>query len=665
MRKVLVLVAVAALVVVATNAAVVEPADRFKLVNISDPQFSPDGRSIVAVVSRANVKDDRYDSELVLVDAASGDLRPITFDRRGLASPRWSPDGRELAFLANASAEKEAKRQIWIMSFSGGDARKVTDTPKDVQQFAWSPDGAQIAFVTSDEPVKKDEAERHDMAFEVGDDDYLVKEAPMPSHVWVVSAKGGAARRVTSGSWTLPVAHPPGPVPSPLSWSPDGKQLAISRVETPHSGNGDTSRIELVDVATGADRRITTNNIAESQPVFSPDGQSIAFWHPLGGERLAENHIWVTSPSGGNGRDATADVDRNLFRAIWFPDSKSFLTGGHDGATTALWIQPLGGPARRLDLGDLEPAWSFWIDAAVSSKGAIAFTASTPAGWRELYVMDTPESKPRRLTNLNREIASRQLGRSEVITWKNEGFDEDGILTYPPDFDASRKYPLVLYVHGGPRASSTLSFSFLPQLFAAQGWVVFQPNYRGSDNLGNRYERSIVGDAGAGPGRDVMAGIEAVKKRGFVDPDRIAIGGWSYGGYMTSWMIGHYPIFKAAVSGAAVNNLLDQYTIGDANVQRAHAMGGSPYVGKNMQKWIDQSPITYAANIRTPTLILSDTGDFRVPIPQSFEMYHALKDNGVVVKFIAYPVGGHFPGDPVHAGDIDHRYLDWFSKYLK
>ncbi len=134
---------------------------------------------------------------------------------------------------------------------------------------------------------------------------------------------------------------------------------------------------------------------------------------------------------------------------------------------------------------------------------------------------------------------------------------------------------------------------------------------------------------------------------------------------MTSWMIGHYPIFKAAVAGAAVNNLLDQYTLGDANIQRGHAMGGSPYIGNNMKKYIDQSPITYAANIKTPTLILSDTGDFRVPITQSFQMYHALRDNGVPTKFIAYPVGGHFPSDPVHAGDVDHRYLDWFSKYLK
>ncbi len=415
MKKVLVLVAFAVLLVVAANAAVVEPADRFKLVNISDPQFAPDGRSIVAVVSRANVKDDRYDSELVLVDAASGDLRPITFDRRGLASPRWSPDGRELAFLANASAEKEAKRQIWIMPFGGGDARRVTNTTKDVQQFAWSPDGSQIALVTSDEPVKKDEGERHDMAFEVGDDDFLVKEAPMPSHVWVVSTKGGAARRVTSGSWTLPVAHPPGPVPSPLSWSPDAKQLAISRVETPHSGNGDTSRIELVDVATGADRRVTANNIAESQPVFSPDGRSIAFWHPLGGERLAENHIWVTSPSGGNGRDATAAVDHNLFRAIWFPDSKSFLTGGHDGATTALWIQPLGGrPAASTSA--ISSRRGRWIDAAVSSKGAIAFTASTPASWRELYVMDTPESKPRRLrASTGDRFAAPRAQRSDHV----------------------------------------------------------------------------------------------------------------------------------------------------------------------------------------------------------------------------------------------------------
>jgi dipeptidyl aminopeptidase/acylaminoacyl peptidase len=662
MKRLLVLV-VLALLAAAAKAEVLQLADRFRLVGVFDPQFSPDGESIVCIVSRANVKEDRTDSELVLVDVASGTRRALTFERRGLASPRFSPDGTTLAFLANASADKDAKRQIFTMMLAGGDARRITDAAKGVQQFAWSPDGKWIAFVTADEPEKAEDP--HNKSFEVGNDDFLVSSAPTPSHVWVVASSGEGVHRVTRGAWSLPVAHPPGPTPSPLSWSPDGKSLLISRHETPHSGDNETSRIEIVDVLTGADRRITTNDVPESQPVFSPDGKSIAYWHPLDGERLSENHIWVTTPGGGKGRDATAAIDRNLFRAIWFPDSKSFLTGGHDRTSTALWIQPLDGPAKKLDIGELEPSWSFWIDASVSRSGAIAFTASTPSQGRELYVMDSPSSAPRRLTDLNAEISSRQLVRAERITWKFEGFDEDGVLIYPPNFDATKKYPLVLYVHGGPRAASTTAFSFLPQLFAAQGWLVLQPNYRGSDNLGNKYERAIVGDSGAGPGRDVIACIDTVKKRGFVDPERIVVGGWSYGGYMTSWMIGHYSIFKAAVAGASVNNWLDQYNLGDSNVARRWAMGGSPYVGDNMNKYIDQSPITYAAKIRTPTLILSDTGDYRVPITQSFEMYHALKDNNVPTRFFAYPVGGHSPDDPIHLSDIDRRYIEWFKQYLK
>ena len=180
------------------------------------------------------------------------------------------------------------------------------------------------------------------------------------------------------------------------------------------------------------------------------------------------------------------------------------------------------------------------------------------------------------------------------------------------------------------------------------------------------FRSAINRDSGAGPGRDVMAGLEAVKAKGFVDETRIVVGGWSYGGYMTSWMIGHYPIFRAAVSGAAVNNLMDQYTLGDANVRRAYQMGGSPFTSEaQMKLFVEQSPITYAARVKAPTLILSDTGDVRVPITQSFQFYHALRDNGVPVKFFAYPVSGHSPEDPVHAADITRRYLDWFTQYLK
>ncbi|HLJ73102.1 MAG TPA: hypothetical protein VKU62_00855, partial [Thermoanaerobaculia bacterium] len=284
-------------------AARIQPTDLYKQVNINDPQISPDGKTIACIVSHANVKDDRWDEELTLVDVGGGAMRPITYERRGVASPRWSPDGSQLAFLANATNERDAKRQLWIVSMRGGDPRRITDAKQAVQQFAWSPDGSQIAFVSADEAVPNED--KNNKSFEIVDDDYQVREAMTPSHVWVVSPNGGNARRVTSGSWSVPIAHPPGPAPSPLSWSPDGKTLAVTKRENPHEKTPNISRVVLVDVATGSTRRLTTHDLDESQPVFSPDGSEIAYWHPHTGERENQNAIWIAPASGGNGREVT------------------------------------------------------------------------------------------------------------------------------------------------------------------------------------------------------------------------------------------------------------------------------------------------------------------------------------------------------------------------
>lgn len=640
-------------------------ADRARMVGVSDPQIAPDGKQIAAVVSRANVKDNRHETEIVLVDVATGAHRPVTFERRGVAQPRWSPDGTQLAFLANAGSNADAKRQVWSAPMSGGDARRITDAPNGVQQYAWDPAGTRIAYVTTDEAPKKSDDEKHNRAFEIGDDDYLISATAMPSHLWVIPATGGEAKRLTSGTWTLPVARPPGPLPSAISWSPDGKSILFARADTPHSGNGDTVRVAMIDVESGNLRRLTEATVQESQPILSPDGKTVAFKHPNDGVRYNEDRFWTVPAAGGTASDATPDLDRNLYRAFWMPDGKSLLVGAHDATTTALWLQPLEGKPRKLDLADVEPASGYSIDAHVSKSGAIAFTGSTPTRPRELYYLTSASAKPRRLTDFNAAFETMELGRAQRILFTNDGFDLDGVVVTPPGYDASKKYPLVLYVHGGPRSASTTGFNFLPQILAAQGWIVFMPNYRGSDNLGERVTLAIMKDAGAGPGRDVMAGVEAVKKRFSVDEDRIAVGGWSYGGYMTSWLISHYPIFKAAVSGAAVNNMLDQYNLSDFNVQRAYSWG-SPYRDEgSMAFYLEQSPITYAPKIRTPTLILSNTGDARVPITQSYQMYRALKDNGVTTKFIAYPLGGHSPGDPAHQSDVDRRYVEWFTTYLK
>ena len=240
------------------------------------------------------------------------------------------------------------------------------------------------------------------------------------------------------------------------------------------------------------------------------------------------------------------------------------------------------------------------------------------------------------------------------------------MLTYPPDFQPGRKYPLVLVIHGGPRAASLENFGAQAQLFAARGWVIFQPNYRGSDQLGRVYQTAIDNDTGAGPGRDVMAGLDAVKKRGFVDESRIAVSGWSYGGYMTTWLLGHYPGWRVAVSGAPVTDWLDQYNLGDSNVRRGAGFGGSPWTSpERMKAYVDQSPITYAHKIRTPTLVMTNMGDYRVTPTQAFKLYHALKDNGVDTKFVGYPLPGHNAADPVHQRDVQRRWMQWIADHFE
>jgi len=644
----------------------IQLADFGKAVSVSDPQISPDGKSVVYVLSRMNMEQDRNDRDLVLHEIATAASRALTHDRKDVGSPRWSPAGDRIAFLAAVGPAKEEKAQIFVLSMSGGDALKITDVPSGIEQFAWRPVSGEIAYVTADEPENKKDIEKHLDAFEIGDNGYLETKAPTPSHIWLVAADGGKPRRVTSGSWSLPKVLPPSSPSSPISWSPDGKLLTFTRQQDPHSGDSDRRTVQILNVDSGETRKLTGHEKYEGFGLFSPDGSQVAYWYPRDGDRANENEIFVTAASGGDGQDATRAIDRNILRAIWMPDGKSLLVGGHDGAQVGLWLLPLGGAAKKLPLGDVSPSWSFWVDATVGRNGGIAFVGSTPNQPSELYYMASPNDAPMRLTNNNQEIAALALGRTERFEWQGpDQFHEDGVLIYPPGFQKGKKYPLVLIIHGGPRAASTTQYSFLPQFVAAQDCVVFEPNYRGSENLGNAYTHAIWNDAGDGPGRDVMAGIDAVKRLGFVDESRIAVSGWSYGGYMTAWLIGHYQIWNVAVAGAAVTNMYDQYNLADFNVTERYIFNGSPYVGDNVKAYREQSPITYAAQMKTPTLILSDTGDFRVTVTQSYELFHALKDNGVPVRFFAYPVSGHFPNDPVRQADVYRRWTDWLVDHLK
>ena len=499
----------------------IDLSDLQKIVTISNPAISPDGKSIVIIVSRVNWDEDRYDSQLVLVDIAAGAQRPLTNIHKGLDLPQWSPSGDRLAFLAEAGEGKKAAAQIFVLPMNGGEPQQITSAPLGVEQFAWRPDGAFIAFGSPDEPPNKADIEKHHDLFEVGDNSFLDTSAPTPSHLWMVSASGGTAKRLTSGAWSLSKDYHH--IVSSLSWSPDGKQICFTRQADPHGGDSDQTVVAIQDIDSGQIRQLTRRTSFESFGHFSPDGAKIEYWFPRDGDFAnSENEIFVTASTGGEGTDVTRALDRNVQRAMWMPDGKSLFLIGDDGTRTAIWIQPLDDPARKINLGEVNP--SFWLDANVGKDGSIAFPASTPTQLYELYYLASPDAKPKRLTDFNHEIATLNLGRVDTFKWKGpDGFAEDGVVVYPPNFSRDKKYPLVLWIHGGPTSASITDFDIITQLMASHGYVVFEPNYRGSDDQGNKYQLAIVNDAGDGPDRDVMAGIAALEKQGFIDESRIGV----------------------------------------------------------------------------------------------------------------------------------------------
>ncbi len=635
-----------------------------RIVGVGSPRLSPDGRSIAFIVSRPNYKDNRYDTQLVLVDVASGAARTLTADRRGVSEPAWSPSGDRLSFVATAGTGDSAASQVFVLPMNGGDARRVTTAPSGVQQYAWSPDGQTIAYVTQDEAPRREGEEKYNNAFEVGNGDQYLSEPTRPFHIWLVPSAGGEPRRLTSGTWTVEFNLPPGSPPSPLSWSADGRAIAFARIPVPQTGSADSTTAWIVEVESGALRSLTGATRLEFTPTFSPDGRLVSYWQPRDLDWNQSIDIWVAPADGGAGHNLTQLIDRNLFLSEWLPGGQEILVAGNDGATVGLWVQPLAAGARRVPLGDLVISGAYGYDVDVGETGAIALAASTAGRPSELYYLATVDAVPRRLTSYNDTTAALALGRMEEVTWKNDGWSENGILVYPPDFAPEGRYPLVLLIHGGPQSASRTSFGILPQYLAAQGWLVFMPNYRGSDNLGNAYQKAITEQWGRGPGRDVMAGVATLRNRPYVDASRMAVTGWSYGGFMTTWLAGNYPgEWRAAMAGAPVTDWLSEYNLSDGNVSWKLA-GGSPWTGDRQKAYAENSPITYAPRIRAPTLIMSNTQDFRVPTGQSYMLYHALKDNGVTASFIAYPGRGHFPGDPVRTMDVFRRWAEWLRPYL-
>jgi dipeptidyl aminopeptidase/acylaminoacyl peptidase len=656
MKRMLLIFAAVLFTSAAASARSIGFADLRQTVGLGDPQISPDGTRVVVMRSTQDFGKDRRLTAMMLLDVRTHRMRALTYEREGVSSPAWSADGSRVAFLSSGVRDGKAKgkAQIFVLRMDGGDPKQITDAPQGVDGYAWSPDNSQFAYVTQDTP-------RKEIGFYVGDNDYLHHETAVPSHLWVVSASGGKARRLTSGAWSLGIVDPY--ITSSLSWSPDGKQIAYTHF--PNAINGDTLTAydEAVEVRTGRRSALTRNGSLEGDPAFAPAGDLLAYRRNTAGDATNGNAIYVTrAGSRAAGTDVRAAIDRNINAMQWAPDGASLWLVGQSGEDSALWYVSADG--KRVQRVRLNGVAMGGVSRPARS-GAVVFIGSTARHPGELYYLASPQSTPQRLTDENAHFDSLQLGRVEPLRWHNGRFAEDGVVTLPPHYDARRSYPLVLLVHGGPQSASTIGWNQQNQVFAAHGYVIFNPNYRGSTNLGDAYEHAIWHDAGQGPGTDVMAGIAALERRYNIDRSRVAVTGWSYGGYMTSWMESHYHIWKAAVAGAALNDWFDDYNVAFYVHTDEPWFGGSPWNPKFSAMWRDQSPITYAQQIKTPTLIMGDIGDNNVTITNSFKMFHALRDNGVPVQFVAYPVHGHFPTDPAQSEDVQKRWLAWIDRYFK
>ena len=674
--------------------------EALSLKSISSPRVSPDGRYVAYQLQQADWKGNEYVRQLWLINVQTGAAIQLTRGKKSANGADWSPDGRWLAFITErepaaveplsvtelaetkegkkdekkdekkeSDSSKPAAAQIWLISANGGEAWQLTKSETDISEFHWSKDSKSIAFSANapESKAAKDRKERYS--------DYEVYEKDFrQNQLWSVDVSEAektalpvAAKRLLT-DLALSVTE--------FSWSPDSTLIAFSATNNPllaYSGDQD---IYLLDLATNnAARKIVALEGPDSNPVFSPDGKRLCFQTSLAQPYYyyANGHIAAVelatvlkrpASTPGDVNDLTAKFDEDPYLIDWGPDGIYFAASQKTNAH--LFRVSLDSP----DIQRVSSPDEFLLDEISFTPDFkyIAYTASSPVLMDELYFSTVSPFHPRKLTDMTAQVHDWNLGTAEVISWKSQdGAVIEGILRKPANFDSSRRYPLLVKIHGGPTGISRptlapVTYAYPVQQFLAKGAVVLEPNYRGSAGYGGAFRALNVRNLGVGDMWDVMSGVDLLIAQGIADPAKLGAMGWSQGGYISSFLATHTDRFKAISEGAGISDWMTYYVNTDITPFTRQYLQATPW--DDPEIYAKTSPITTIKQARTPTLIQQGSNDKRVPVPDSYELYRGLRDQGVESRMVLYTGFGHGVNKPKSQRALIQSNLDWFNHYI-
>lgn len=621
----------------------ITPEALLSLRHLSALEFSPDGSRVAFVVAEP-AKGDQHPGHIWLFETSSGVFRQLTYSEKSESSPKWSPDGKSLAFLSN----RDTNQQIYLLSMSGGEAAPLTKGKRNISRFYWSHDGKRIAFVAPDaktDAEEKKEKDKEDARVEDKDDKH--------ARVWLLDLATKSERALTPQNFAV----------SELAWFPDGNSLAVVATDHPESDRN-TERIFRVAIpADGAKepgKEAMKELLAPSGPFgdleISPTGNTISF---IGSRQdgPSPHDLWLLPVGMPAAKNLTAaSLDRAVFGYHWTKDGSIVLLAA-DGFTRKLIHYSSAGTREDLTLSDTMPS-SF----ALNDAGALAFVGEHFTQPQELWFAASGQ-QPKPYPHFNTSFGAFSTISPETYRYKSfDGLEIEAALLKPAGYDGKSKLSVIAMIHGGPTGAWESSIDSWGQLLVARGYAVFYPNIRGSVGYGEKFVESNRADWGGADYKDVIAGVDDLVQKGIADPDRLGIGGWSYGGYMSEWAITQTTRFKAAVSGAGMANLISEYGT-EQHPSYDEWFWSVPY--EKPEGFLNHSPFVFLKNAKTPTLILQGDADTVDPLGQSQELYRGLKRYGVETELVVYPREPHGLREEKHLVDRLNRVVDWYDKHLK